>query len=180
MAGRIEVITGPMYSGKTTELLHRLERYTLAGKRFCAFKPETDTRQQKTSISTIRGEIDLCPMPVSKLTYIPQHVEVIVLDEAQFFNEEVVSFCQEAKDQGKVVLVSGLDMDHNRKPFGFMGDLMCIADSVTKLTAVCPCGKDAVYTKKIDGDKAQLIEIGDQCYLPYCAECYNAESVNYM
>lgn len=174
MAGRIEVITGPMYSGKTTELLHRLERYTLAGKKFCAFKPETDTRQQKTSISTIRGEIDLCPMSVSKLTYIPQHVEVIVLDEAQFFGEEIISFCQEAKDQGKMVLVSGLDMDHNRNPFGYMGQLMAIADSVTKLTAVCPCGKDAVYTKKIDGDKAQLIEIGDQCYLPYCAECYNA------
>jgi len=171
MPGRIEVITGPMFAGKTTELLRRLERYVIAGKSFCAFKPETDTRKQKTSISTIRGSIDLMLIPVSTLSKVPD-VDVIVLDEAQFFGEEVTSFCQQAKDLGKVVLISGLDMDHNRKPFGNMGDLMCIADSVCKLTAVCSCGHDAVYTKKISGDKSRQIEIGDQCYIPCCTECY--------
>ncbi|HQA60456.1 MAG TPA: hypothetical protein PK768_05490 [Tepidanaerobacteraceae bacterium] len=177
MAGRIEVITGPMYSGKTTDLLRRLERYVLAGKKFRAFKPGKDTRQQRTSISTIRGEIDLSPTPVASLAELaglPTEIEVVALDEAQFFGEEVVAFCQHAKDQGKTVLVSGLDMDFNRKPFGHMGELMAIADSVTKMTAICGCGNDAAYTKKISGDKSQQVEIGDQCYIPCCARCYGA------
>lgn len=109
---------------------HYLERYLIAQKQYRAFKPKADTRHQSTSISTIRSEIDLSPKPVETLTEMP-NVDVIVLDEAQFFGEEIISFCQEAKDQGKMVLVSGLDMDHNRNPFGYMGQLMAIADSVT-------------------------------------------------
>ncbi len=172
MAGKIEVITGPMFSGKTTELLRRLERYSLAKKAYYAIKPERDTRKQNTAITTIRGTIAMDFEPVAMLTGIPKGADIVVLDEAQFFGEEVVSFCQWCKDQGKTVLVSGLDMDHNRKPFGYMGQLMAIADSVTKLTAICACGQDAVYTKKVSGDKTRQVEVGDQCYIPCCADCF--------
>jgi thymidine kinase len=172
MAGRIEVITGPMYSGKTTELLRRLERYYFAKKTYYAVKPEQDTRKQNTSITTIRGTIAMDFEPVAMLAGFPKEADIVVLDEAQFFHQELVSFCQYAKDLGKIVLVSGLDMDFNRKPFGHMGQLMAIADTVTKLTAVCACGNDATYTKKISGDKTRQIEVGDHCYIPSCAECY--------
>ena len=177
MAGKIEVITGPMFSGKTTELLRRLERYSLAKKAYYAIKPERDTRKQNTAITTIRGTIAMDFEPVAMLTGIPKGADIVVLDEAQFFGEEVVSFCQWCKDQGKTVLVSGLDMDHNRKPFGYMGQLMAIADSVTKLTAICACGQDAVYTKKVSGDKTRQVEVGDQCYIPCCADCYTPSEV---
>lgn len=177
MAGKIEVITGPMFSGKTTELLRRLERYSLAKKAYYAIKPERDTRKQNTAITTIRGTIAMDFEPVAMLTGIPKGADIVVLDEAQFFGEEVVSFCQWCKDQGKTVLVSGLDMDHNRKPFGYMGQLMAIADSVTKLTAICACGQDAVYTKKVSGDKTRQVEVGDQCYIPCCADCYTPREV---
>jgi len=172
MAGKIEVVTGPMFSGKTTELLHRLEKYFLAGKSYCAFKPDKDTRQQSTSIRTIRDVITVNYKTVHTLDHTVD-TDIIVLDEAQFFGQELISFCQSAKDEGKVVLVCGLDMDYNRKPFGYMGELMAIADSVTKLTAICACGKDAQYTKKIGGDKTRQVEIGDQCYIPCCADCYS-------
>lgn len=175
MAGRIEVITGPMFSGKTTELLRRLERYYYAKKTYYAVKPERDTRKQNTSITTIRGTIAMDFEPVTMLTGIPKGADIVVLDEAQFFGEEVVSFCQYAKDKGMAVLISGLDMDYNRKPFGYMPQLMAIADSVTKLTAVCACGQDAVYTKKVGGDRTRQVEIGDQCYIPCCADCYAKE-----
>lgn len=175
MSGKIEVITGPMFSGKTTELLRRLERHYYAKKTYYAVKPERDSRKQNTSITTIRGTIAMDFEPVAMLTGIPKGADIVVLDEAQFFGEEVVSFCQYAKDKGMAVLISGLDMDYNRKPFGYMPQLMAIADSVTKLTAVCACGQDAVYTKKVGGDRTRQVEVGDQCYIPCCADCYTKE-----
>ncbi len=144
----------------------------LAGKSYCAFKPEKDTRQQNTFITTIRGVIAINYTMVSTLSDLSIDADIIVIDEAQFFGPDLVPFCQSAKDRGKVVIVSGLDMDYNRNPFGQMGDLMAIADTVTKLSAVCACGKDASYTKKISGDKLRQIEIGDQCYIPCCVNCY--------
>lgn len=171
MPGKIEVITGPMFSGKTTELLRRLERYILAGKSYAAIKPAIDTRKQEACIKTIRGVLELTLRPIHNL-YCDSACEIIVIDEAQFFGEEIIEFCQIQKDKGAVLLISGLDMDYQRKPFGCMGQLMSIADSVTKLTAICSCGEEAIYTKKIAGNSKQ-IEIGDKDkYIPCCADCY--------
>jgi thymidine kinase len=171
MPGKIEVITGPMFSGKTTELLRRLERYILAGKSYAAIKSAIDTRKQEACIKTVRGVLELTLKPIHNL-YCDTACEVIVIDEAQFFDEEIIEFCQIQKDKGVVLLISGLDMDYKRQPFGYMGQLMSIADSVTKLTAICSCGKDAIYTKKIAGSSKQ-IEIGDKDkYIPCCADCY--------
>jgi thymidine kinase len=171
MPGKIEVITGPMFSGKTTELLRRLERYILAGKTYAAVKSAIDTRKQEACIKTVRGTLELTLRPIRDL-YCDSACEVIVIDEAQFFGKEIIEFCQIQKDKGVVLLISGLDMDYQRKPFGCMGQLMSIADSVTKLTAICGCGKEAIYTKKIAGNSKQ-IEIGDKDkYIPCCADCY--------
>ncbi len=172
--GNIEVITGPMFSGKTTELLRRLERYVLAGCSYIAIKPAVDTRDQSTTIKTIRGEVNLNPIKVASLHPIKPTTKVILLDEGQFFGPEIVSFCQVQRDQGRIVIVSGLDMDYRRQPFGSMDKLMAIADSVTKLTAICSCGKEAIFTQKLNPD-SQYIDIGDtEKYIPVCTDCYNS------
>jgi len=188
MTGKIEVITGPMFSGKTTELLRRLERYILAKKNINLIKPDIDTREQRTEIATIRNKVIITPTIISpetlpKLTLLT-NFSVIAIDEAQFFKKSLINFCQLLKDQGITVLVSGLDMDHLRQPFGYMGHIMAIADSVTKLTAVCSCGKEAAYTKKINNNDS-IIDIGDSnkytaccnnCYKDYkCPRCKNEE-----
>jgi thymidine kinase len=170
--GEIQVITGPMFSGKTTELLRRLERHVLAGKEFTAYKPAVDTRDQSTTIKTIRGEISLKPIAVESLASAKPTTEVVVLDEAQFFGLEIIRFCQTQRSLGRIIIIAGLDMDYLRHPFGYMGDVMAIADSVTKLKAVCACGKDAVFTKKLVPD-GKRIDIGDSKYIPVCSDCYN-------
>lgn len=170
---RIEVITGPMFAGKTSEILRRLERFARAGKFFIYLKPVTDTRIQPTEISTIRGGIKINPVYVDDLWCSPEvlKAEVVVIDEAQFF-EGLVCFCQFLKDYGKTVIVGGLDMDAARVPFGEMGGIMAIADQVTKLTAICNCGAEAPYTQKVAGDKSQQIDIGDHKYIACCPKCY--------
>ncbi|WP_054692496.1 thymidine kinase [Syntrophomonas palmitatica] len=171
MSGKIEVITGPMFCGKTTELLRRLERYILAGKTYAFYKPNIDTRDQETCIKTTRGTVKILPKAIPHPDYSSPDEDVIIIDEAQFF-DDFTGFCQRQRDKGKILLIGGLDMDYQRKPFGCVGQLMAIADSVTKLTAVCNCGKDAIYTKKIAGGPNQ-IEIGDKDkYIPCCANCY--------
>ena len=160
-----------MFSGKTTELLRRLERHVLAGKEFTAYKPAVDTRDQSTTIKTIRGEISLNPVAVETLYLVDPTTEVLVLDEAQFFGPEIIWFCRAHRSLGRIIIIAGLDMDYLRYPFGHMGDVMAIADSVTKLKAVCACGKDAVFTKKLVPD-GKRIDIGDSKYISVCSDCY--------
>ncbi len=173
---RIEVISGPMFSGKTTELLRRLERYTLANKKVVFFKPLIDKRtDKKVNISSVRQEFGIDVLTLYQPVGID--ADVVAIDEAQFFPEWIVSYCQSLKDQGKIVMVCGLDMDARRLPFGSMGNLMAIADSVTKLTAVCACGQDAVFTWLKEGLPEQIgnvILLGNQeKYESCCRECYN-------
>jgi len=171
--GNIEVIAGPMFSGKTTELLRRLGRYILAGCSYTAIKPAIDTRTQATTIKTIRGEVDLNPIKVASLHPVKPTTKVVLLDEGQFFGSEIVQFCQTQRDQGRIVIISGLDMDYRRQPFGSMDKLMAIADSVTKLTAICSCGKEAIFTQKLNPD-SQSVDIGDKDkYIPVCTDCYH-------
>lgn len=177
--GNIQVIAGPMFSGKTTELLRRLERYILAGRTWAYIKPDIDTRIQPIKIRNPRDGkeflIDPIKSPVSGLMGLRVPASIIVIDEAQFFDEQIIEYAQVMRNWGRTVLIGGLDMDANRKPFGYMGQLMAIGDSVTKLTAVCKCGKDAAFTKKIvPGDN--LIDIGDsEKYIACCGDCYVAE-----
>ncbi|MDD3024881.1 MAG: thymidine kinase [Syntrophomonadaceae bacterium] len=173
--GKIEIITGPMFSGKTTELMRRLERYTLAGNSVVLFKPPLDNRtENEIATSSVRQAFRTQVLILHK----PIGIEagVVAIDEAQFFGEWILTYAQSLKDQDKIVIISGLDMDAHRRPFGFMGQLMAIADSVSKLTAVCRCGEDAGYTwlkDNIPQQKGNLILIGDsERYEPRCRKCY--------
>ncbi len=172
---RIEVITGPMFSGKTTELVRRLERYSLAKKSMVLFRPEIDQEtDDKIMISSVRREFGVQVLTL----YRPVGIEadVVAIDEAQFFPEWIVDYCQSLKDQGKTVIACGLDMDARRMPFGSMGNLMAVADSVSKLTAVCACGDDAIYTwykEPLPDQDGNLIQPGDHHqYESCCWECY--------
>lgn len=173
---RIEVITGPMFSGKTTELMRRMERYHLAGKRVVLFKPEIDSRtNDRVIISSVRQQYATRVLTLYKP--VGTDADVVALDEAQFFPAWVVDYCQSLKDQGKTVIICGLDMDARRQPFGSMGQLMAIADTVTKLTAVCSCGSDATYTwlkEDHPTTSGNLILIGDkEQYEPRCRQCFH-------
>lgn len=176
----IEVITGPMFSGKTTEVLRRLERFARAGKSFLYLKPGLDTRVQPTKIKTVRGEIEVTPIYMDVLQVTPeiQKADIIVIDEAQFFSD-LVWFCQLLRDSGKTVLVAGLDMNASRLPFGEMGELLAVADKVTKLTAICQCGKEAAFTKKVKGDIKKQVEIGDDPYKACCLNCFLEDKEDY-
>jgi len=168
--GRIEVITGPMFSGKTTELLRRLERYIIAGKTCILLKPSVDTRKQPIRFSSPRATVEISPLVYQGDSPAPD-VSVIALDEAQFFKEGVVRDIINWRDEGKTVLIAGLDMDFYRRPFGYMGQIMALADSVTKLTAICKCGAEAPFTQKLTAGK-NIIEIGDEQYTAACGKCY--------
>lgn len=172
---KIELITGPMFSGKTTELVRRLERYSLANKSIVFFRPEIDLNtDDKVMISSARRQFGIQVLTL----YHPVGIDadVVAIDEAQFFPEWIVGYCQSLKDQGKTVIICGLDMDARRMPFGSMGNLMAVADSVTKLTAVCACGADAIYTwykDPLPAKAGNLIQPGDHHqYEPCCWECY--------
>lgn len=173
--GRIEIISGPMFSGKTTELMRRLERFSLAGRKVVLFKPELDRRTtQRISIASARQEYAIEVLTLYKP--VGTDADIVAIDEGQFFPPWIVDYCQLLKDQGKTIIVCGLDMDALRQPFGSMGQLMAIADSVSKLTAVCACGEDAPYTW-LKGDfrreKGNLILIGDvERFEARCDKCY--------
>ncbi len=173
---RIEVISGPMFSGKTTELVRRLERYTLANKKVIFFKSPLDlTTEGKIMIASARQAFGIEVLTLYQPVGID--ADVVAIDEAQFFPDWIVGYCQSLKDQGKIVIVCGLDMDARRLPFGSLGNLMAIADSVTKLTAVCSCGRDAAFTWLKEGlpeQEGNVIVLGSQeKYEPCCRECYN-------
>ncbi|NLA24455.1 MAG: thymidine kinase, partial [Bacteroidales bacterium] len=152
---KIIAIAGPVFSGKSTEILRQLERYYLAGRNVAYCVPDIDTRtSDDIRFSSTREEYKI---PVNKLQinvnfdgdYLDS--DVIAFDEAQFFTSEIVTLCQKLKDEGKTIIVGGLDMDFLRRPFGSMGNIMAIADKVLKLTAICSCGNEAIYTQRIQG-----------------------------
>lgn len=173
--GRIELISGPMFSGKTTELMRRLERYSLAGRKVVLFKPDIDDRtNQYVRIASARQEFAIEVLTLYKP--VGTDADVVAIDEGQFFPPWVVDYCQSLKDQDKIIIICGLDMDARRQPFGSMGQLMAIADTVHKLTAVCKCGADAPYTwlkGGVNWEKGNLILIGDvDRYEARCDRCY--------
>ncbi len=172
--GKIEVITGPMFAGKTTELMRRLERYSFAGRKVVLFKPDIDRRNSNMiRVASARQEYVIEVLTLYKP--VGTDADVVAVVEGQFFNSWIVDYCQSLKDQGKIVIVCGLDMDARRQPFGSMGQLMAVADNVLKLTAVCGCGADAGYTwykGDYNPEKGNLIMIGEDLYEPRCSSCY--------
>ena len=161
--GWIEVICGSMFSGKTEELLRRVKRAKIAKQKIKIFKPKKDVRYDKKKvISHDQNSIKSKPVSDSrKIIKLSEKFEVIGIDEAQFFDDSIVEVCNELANQGKRVIVSGLDMDYKGKPFGPMPNLLAIAEYVTKVHAVCSkSGKMASYTHRIV-DSDDLILLGD-------------------
>ena len=161
--GWIEVICGSMFSGKTEELLRRVKRAKIAKQKIKIFKPKKDIRYDKKKvISHDQNSIKSKPVSDSrKIIKLSEKFEVIGIDEAQFFDDSIVEVCNELANQGKRVIVSGLDMDYKGKPFGPMPNLLAIAEYVTKVHAVCSkSGKMASYTHRII-ESDDLILLGD-------------------
>jgi thymidine kinase len=164
--GRLEVITGPMFSGKSEELIRRLKRARIARQRVACYKPDIDLRyhrsaiashsEQKHDASTIASVEDL------RAALFPQldAIEVVGIDEVQFLSDEVIPLALELVHLGKRVILAGLDTTFANEPFGPVPNLMALADEVTKLSAVCmACGAPAIHTQRL-GQSQELVVVG--------------------
>ncbi|NLY25710.1 MAG: thymidine kinase [Bacteroidales bacterium] len=174
-AGRIEVICGSMFSGKTEELLRRLRRAKIARQKVEIFKPAIDTRySQEEVVSHDRNAILSTPVEhSSNILLLSSEVEVVGIDEAQFFDEGLIGVCQQLADQGIRVIVAGLDMDFRRVPFGPIPGLCAIADDVIKVHAICvECGNLANYSHRLVKNDKQIMLGETEEYQPLCRKCY--------
>jgi thymidine kinase len=173
--GWIEVICGSMFSGKTEELIRRLRRAHIANLRVGIFKPQTDKRYHPENIVS-HDENTIVSIPVTSAKSILEHVstvDVIGIDEAQFFDEELPSICDALALQGTRVIVAGLDMDYSGKPFGQMPVMLCKAEYITKLHAICmQCGQIANYSYRKTGNTGQFLIGNMDLYEPRCRICY--------
>lgn len=173
--GWIEVICGSMFSGKTEELIRRLKRVKIANLSVEIFKPAIDTRYHEMKIvSHDTSEIPSTPIDNSqKILLMAADVDVIGIDEAQFFDDELPNVCDELAYRGTRVIVAGLDMDFTGAPFGQMPFLMAKADYVTKLHAICmQCGNIANYSYRKIPNEDQVMLGAKDIYEPRCRKCY--------
>lgn len=173
--GWIEVITGSMFSGKTEELIRRLKRARIARQQVEIFKPRIEVRYSVEEVVS-HDENAIQSTPVDSATNIlllVSDVEVVGIDEAQFFDDGLVNVCNQLANRGMRVIVAGLDMDYKGLPFGPMPALMSIAEYVTKVHAICvKCGNLANFTHRLSEDD-KLIVLGEtDIYEPLCRNCY--------
>ena len=175
--GRIEVVCGSMFSGKTEELIRRLRRAKFAKQRVEIFKPAIDVRySEEDVVSHDQNHIPSTPIESSaSILLLSSDIDVVGIDEAQFFDAGLPDVCNELANRGVRVIVAGLDMDYKGVPFGPMPALCAIADDVTKVHAICvKCGSLAyVSHRTVVGDRRILL--GEtQEYEPLCRRCYQA------
>ncbi len=172
--GSIEVICGSMFSGKTEELIRRLKRVKIANLKLEIFKPTMDIRFDEVNIvSHDSNFIKSTPVESAQLILLLAHdADVVGIDEAQFFDAEIITVCEQLALKGIRVIIAGLDMDYTGKPFGHMPNLLAIADYITKLHAICvKCGNIAnVSYRKIAEDNQLLLGEKD-IYEPRCRIC---------
>lgn len=174
--GSIEVICGSMFSGKTEELIRRLKRVKIANLKVEIFKPAIDVRYDEVKIVSHDAQaIHSTPVDNSqKILLMGQDVDVIGIDEAQFFDDEIANVCDELAFRGVRVIVAGLDMDFLGKPFGQMPYIMAKADYVTKLHAICQkCGSIANYSYRKIPNEEQVMLGATDAYEPRCRKCYH-------
>lgn len=174
--GRIEVICGSMFSGKTEELIRRLKRARIARQRVEIYKPSIDTRySDEEVVSHDRNAILSTPVEAAaSILLLAGDAQVVGIDEAQFFDEGLVDVCNELANAGKRVIVAGLDMDFKGVPFGPMPGLCAIAEDVTKVHAICvKCGALAYVSHRIvEGERRVMLGEQEE-YEPLCRSCYN-------
>lgn len=174
--GWIEVITGPMFAGKSEELIRRIRTLKYAKKNIVCFKPSIDDRYSETSIASHAGG-RYKAYPVKSIQDIKDNltddVDVIAIDEIQFFGEEILPLLDELANSGKRVMCAGLDLDFRGEPFGIMPKLLAKAEFVTKLTAACKiCGEAATRTQRIIDGKPAYYE--EPVVVVGASECYEA------
>lgn len=179
-AGWIEVICGSMFSGKTEELIRRLRRSRIARQRTEAFKPAIDDRYADDEVvSHDATSISTTPVhTASQIVLLADNIDVVGIDEAQFFESELVDVCQQLAADGKRVIVTGLDQDYRGQPFEPIPQLMAVAEHVTKLHAICVvCGGPANHSQRIvAGDDRVLLGATD-AYEPRCRNCFKPHPV---
>ncbi|AJC50074.1 thymidine kinase [Mycoplasma flocculare] len=176
--GVIEVITGPMFSGKSDELIKRIKILTYADIKTLVIKPKIDNRFSECEIVSRSGlripTFSARTTQEIKYLFAQNNYQAIAIDEIQFFDDEIVSFLDEIANKGIRVIVSGLDQDFRRKPFGSLPNLMAIAENVTKLQAVCSLCKRAATTSARRSKIGSQTLIGDQTeYEARCRACHN-------
>jgi thymidine kinase len=174
--GWIEVVVGPMFSGKSEELIRRLRRAEIARQRVQIFKPAIDQRYAADEIVSHSGlgiRSDNVTRAAEIMEKVQPRTEVIGIDEAQFLGDEVVDVCGKLANLGKRVIVAGLDTDYRGRPFEPMPRLLAIAEEITKLLAICVrCGNPAVHTQRLI-DNEDLIVVGAQgTYEARCRRCF--------
>jgi thymidine kinase len=175
LGGSIEVICGSMFSGKTEELIRRLRRAQIARLTVEIFKPKKDTRFDETAVvSHNANSIQSTPVDsCSAILLLGSDVQVVGIDEAQFFDDELPNVCTILANRGVRVIVAGLDMDFKGNPFGPMPKLMAIAESITKVHAVCvKCGNPALYSYRLAPDEGTILLGEKESYEPRCRACY--------
>lgn len=183
--GKLEVICGSMFSGKSEELILRLKRSKLAKRNVLAFKHSLDTRTFSEYVVSHNGsKIKAIAIDKSQtiLEFITPDIHVIGIDEIQFFDQSIINVVCNLIEQGKHVIAGGLDLDFKREPFGSMPILLAIADQVTKLKAVCmECGSDAHFTQRLVNEKPAryddpLILVGaEEKYQARCRDCHRLD-----
>ena len=174
--GWIEVICGSMFSGKTEELIRRLKRVKIANQKAEIFKPAIDIRYDADKIiSHDTNAINSTPVESSQsILLLAQDVDVVGIDEAQFFDAGITTVCEQLALRGIRVIVAGLDMDFSGKPFGQMPNLLAIADYITKLHAICvKCGNIANISYRKTAAAEQILVGEKDVYEPRCRVCYH-------
>jgi thymidine kinase len=165
-----------MFSGKTEELIRRLRRAQIAKLNVEIFKPKTDTRYDENSVvSHDQNSIHSTPVEnAASILLLGANTEVVGIDEAQFFDDELPDVCNKLANRGIRVVIAGLDMDYLGNPFGPMPALMSIAEIVTKVHAVClQCGGPATYSFRTSNSDAKILLGEKESYEPRCRTCYN-------
>lgn len=177
-AGWIEVVCGPMFSGKSEELIRRLRRARIARKRVQVFKPASDDRYSTTEIVSHgdqRLPSEVVSSPLEILAKVDGPTQVVGIDEANLFGQELVEIATRLADSGKQVIVAGLDTDYLGRPFPPMPDLLCVAESITKTLAICMrCGHPAKHTQRLVESNDLIVVGAAGMYEARCRGCFEA------
>ena len=186
-SGWLEIITGPMYCGKSEELIRRIKRVKIAQKNIKVFKPLIDNRYSNDNVVSHSGKsVEAVPVdhPEEIFDKINEKIDVIAIDEIQFFHPDIVNICEELANDGMRVILAGLDRDFRGEPFDPVPELMARAEYIDKLHAICVgCGEPATRTQRlIDGEPAsyddEVILVGaDEVYEARCRKCHTIKGI---
>lgn len=174
--GAIEIICGPMFAGKTEELIRLATRLDYAKKSYLVFKPSMDTRYSESEIvSHSNYKKNSINIAKSKEIYnfVNENTDVIIVDEVQFFDEDIVDICEDLANKGVRVIVGGLDCDYKGNPFTICSSILARAEKVTKLTSICSvCGEPATKSKRLISNNDIIVLGSGKEYEPRCRKCH--------